>query len=297
MAKPNEIKIGFCVAYDWEFLKVSLPLVYPFADKICLSLDKDRTSWTKQKFVFDDASFFAFVKNVDSKGIIDVYEDNFHQEDLSPMQNEVRQRKLIASRLGNGGWHLQLDTDEYFVDFGGFVAYLKSYYSKREVNITCPWYTMYKQVKNGCLFISENNKELEYIPIATRYPHYEFGRRNGYFNIKTPFVILHQSWARSEQEILQKINNWGHKEDFDVQQYFLRWKTLDESNFKEYKNFHPIHPEIWSELEYREGKDLHTIIANLKNVPPFNINLQQLRRENSVWRSRIKHYLSKFKKV
>jgi hypothetical protein len=154
---------------------------------------------------------------------------------------------------------------------------------------------MYKQVKNGCLFISENEQELEFIPIATRYPHYEFGRRNGYFNIKTPFVILHQSWARSEQEILQKISNWGHKEDFDVMQYYQRWQTLNETNFGAYQNFHPIHPEIWKQLEFREGQDLPTIIANLKNAPPFNIDKRKLRKENSVWRSRIKHYLSKIK--
>jgi hypothetical protein len=295
VAKSNEIKIGFCVAYDWEFLKISLPLVYSLADKICLSLDKDRTSWTLQKFAFDDAAFYSFVKEADARNIIDIYEGDFHQTNLTPMQNEVRQRKLIATRLGEGGWHLQLDTDEYFVDFEDFVAFLKKYKSNMQVNITCPWYTMYKQVKNGCLFISENEQELEFIPIATRYPHYEFGRRNGYFNIKTPFVILHQSWARSEQEILQKISNWGHKEDFDVMQYYQRWQTLNETNFGAYQNFHPIHPEIWKQLEFREGQDLPTIIANLKNAPPFNIDKRKLRKENSVWRSRIKHYLSKIK--
>lgn len=296
MAKSNEIKVGFCVAYDWEFLRISLLLVYSFADKICLSLDKDRTSWTIQKFDFDDAAFYAFVREIDTRSIIDIYEDDFHQTDLTPMQNEVRQRKLIASRLGVGGWHLQLDTDEYFMDFEGFVAYLKKCKSNKQINITCPWYTMYKQVKNGCLFISEDEKELEFIPIATRYPHYEFGRRNGYFNIKTPFVILHQSWARSEQEILQKISNWGHKEDFDVMQYFQRWQSLNETNFREYTDFHPIHPAIWKQLEMREGKDIPTIITNLKTNPPFKIDNRKLKKDNSLWRSRIKHYLSKIKK-
>ena len=295
MAKSNEIKVGFCVAYDWEFLRISLPLIYPYADKVCLSIDKERMSWTKQKFTINDAAFYAFVKEIDTRDIIDIYEDDFHQPDLTPMENEVRQRKLISSRLGISGWHLQLDTDEFFVDFEGFVAYLKQYKSNKQVNITCPWYTMYKQVKNGCLFISEDEKELEFIPIATRFPHYDFGRRNGYFNIKTPFVILHQSWARSEEEILQKISNWGHKEDFDVMQYYKRWQSLNESNFKDYTNFHPIHPEIWKRLEMKEGKDIPAMVAYLKINPPFKIDYRKLSKENSVWRSRIKHYFNKIK--
>jgi len=39
------IKVGFCVAYDWHLLRNSLPLIYPHADMICLSLDKNSRAW------------------------------------------------------------------------------------------------------------------------------------------------------------------------------------------------------------------------------------------------------------
>ena len=48
------IKVGYCVAYDWDLLAYSLPLVYDYADKICLSIDIDYTSWGGTPFSFDE---------------------------------------------------------------------------------------------------------------------------------------------------------------------------------------------------------------------------------------------------
>ena len=61
------------------------------------------------------------------------------------------------------------------------------------------------------------------MPIATNVPIYEYGRKNGHFNHQSPFFMVHDTWARSEEEILQKIQNWGHKTDFDVMKYFEFW--------------------------------------------------------------------------
>jgi hypothetical protein len=36
------------------------------------------------------------------------------------MENETRERMMIAQRMGEGGWHVQVDSDEYFLDFGTF---------------------------------------------------------------------------------------------------------------------------------------------------------------------------------
>jgi hypothetical protein len=294
MSADNKIKVGFCVAYDWEYLRISLPIVYPYADAICLAVDKDRISWAGQKFSFNSDAFYTYVKSIDTEKKIDIYEDDFHFAGLQPMQNEVRQRNKMAERMGAGGWHIQLDTDEYFVDFSGFVAYLRHLRISRPVNITCPWYTMYKQAKDGYLFIKETSQEnIEYIPVATRHPHYEYGRRNSYFNIKTNYIILHQSWARSENEILEKISNWGHKEDFDVMSYYKRWQTLNNNNYSTFNDFHPIIKGKWNELEYIPGRNIPELLTTLKTKPPFHVDKRILRKQNSIWHSRFKALLSK----
>lgn len=59
-------KVGFCVSYDWTFLKQSLPRVYKEADIICLALDKDRHSWKRNPDQFKNEPFYTFVKIIDT---------------------------------------------------------------------------------------------------------------------------------------------------------------------------------------------------------------------------------------
>jgi hypothetical protein len=249
----NDIKIGICVAYDWAMLQQMLPFVYDNADRICLSIDQERISWSGNTYPWNEDAFRDLIRTIDIKSKIDIIEDNYHFSDLTPMENEVRQRNQMAAYLGNDGWHIQLDCDEYFLDFGKFVNFLRSL-TVQEVlraNVCCSWLHLYKRLPDGFLVVIPNKvAEMEFIQIASRNPHYEYGRRNGDFNIHTNFVILHRSWARSEIEIETKIYNWGHSRDFDQQEYLLKWKVLNRLNYTTYKNFHPVKPHTWRNLAF-----------------------------------------------
>src|SRR5690349_14979672 len=98
------IKVGFCVAYDWYLLEYALPLIYADATVIGLSIDQDRISWSGNAYPFDEAGFKALITKLDPEKKIRVLEENYHLPDLTPMQNEVRQRNLMAKHLGEGGW-------------------------------------------------------------------------------------------------------------------------------------------------------------------------------------------------
>ena len=147
----EQIKVGFCVAYDWHFLEYAIPQIYTQADLICLSIDVNRTSWGGNEFEFDEEGFKNLINRLDTSHKIKVYRDNFSLPELSPMQNEVRQRNKIAEFMGKGGWHIQLDADEYFLDFGKFVSFLHSSKFTRPVNICCPLYILFKQINSGYL--------------------------------------------------------------------------------------------------------------------------------------------------
>ncbi len=286
------IKVGICVAYDWEYLRYSLPLVYEGADHICLSLDVNRTTWSGNPFSLDEVAFRNFIGEIDRQNKIVILEESFYAPDRTPMQNEVYQRNRMGSYLGQRGWHIQLDSDEYLLDFTGFVDYLKKLRPGRKVNVCCPLYTMFKKVDTGVLFVQ--TRETEYIAIATRWPHYEFGRRNSYFNIKTNFLIVHQSWARPEDEIRQKVANWGHRDDFDTQGYFEKWRSLTSDNYMGWKNFHPIDSGAWQRLQLVKGEDIYLILKNVRQRLPFQYSDIRLKYENSIWRSRLKSLFSKF---
>lgn len=264
-----EIKVGFCVAYDWELLRHALPLVYPWADVICLSMDQNRTSWSGNSFAFDDAAFLSFVRQADTDGKVRVYEDCFYKEDLSPMQNEVRQRNMIAAFMGTGGWHIQLDCDEYFLNFDKFISFLKALPAARmrKANVCSPWITLYKQVQGGFFYVDpESTSNLELMQVATREPFYEYGRRNGNFNIYTNFRILHQSWARPPQQVREKIHSWGHSADFEKNSYFEGWYRLAMDNYHEYRNFHFLKPEVWPRLNFVSATSIEELILKTDSL-------------------------------
>jgi hypothetical protein len=237
------------------------------------------------------------ILSLDHKQKIRVYEEDFYDPQLRPMENEVRQRNKIASFLGEGGWHIQLDADEYFLDFAGFVAYLKSFHSTRRINISCPMLNLYKQLPEGMLWIKPNTfDEIEYFPIATKYPCYEHGRRNGYFNILTDFPILHQSWARSKEEMWEKLNNWGHSNDFDVMKYFNLWQNAGSKNYTTYKNFHHIGGNEWPALALQpKARELSEMMHLNKSDFPLPITNKDLSFANSLWWNRIRKVWKKLR--
>lgn len=291
--KGQKIKLSFCVAYDWDYLQYSLPLVYKEADEICLAIDKDRISWAGNKFQFDEQGFQLLIEKIDLDKKIKLYEDDFHIPNLSPMENEIRQRSLMANFLGSkDGWHVQLDSDEYFINFKGFVHYLQGLNPKRPINVCCPWITLYKRIDEGFLMVKPKSfKQIEFIPIATNLPKYEHGRRNSHFNHFTDFAILHQSWARSADEIRLKLDNWGHKTDFNVDEYFTIWDMLNDTNYKAMANFHPFKPREWEALDFLKAISIDALIHQYKEEDFFKITKLELVLKNSIWLSRFRKYL------
>jgi len=289
----DPIKVGFCIAYDWYLLEYALPLIYAQADQICLSVDRDRISWSGSKYRFDDDAFYSLVKRIDVDGKIRVQEEDFHRADLSAGENEIRQRNSIALFLGMDGWHIQLDCDEYFYDFSSFVHYLRSLpKTGRTFNICCPLATLYKQVPGGFLYVNPLDIDrLEFIQIAMREPLYEYGRRNGYFNVYTNFAIIHQSWARTSEEIHEKINNWGHVEDFDKGRYFLFWDSLSERNYMVASNFHFLKPEVWPKLSFIEAAGVREFVERFGTVKFPKLSKINLFIKNSLWLSRLRRVL------
>lgn len=257
--------MGFCVAYDWYLLRHALPAIYLQADLICLSLDKDRISWSGTRYQFDEGQFISLIREVDVSEKIKIVEESYYLPHLSPMENEVRQRNALAGHMGVGGWHIQLDCDEYFLDFSSFVGYLKAlpFWKKRRVNICCPWLVLFKRVESGFLYIDPIEVEkIEYMQIATRDPHYEYGRRNGNFNLYTDALIIHQSWARDADQIMAKIRNWGHSQDFNLDRYFDFWKSLNETNFGRVADFHWREPTAWPRLGYLPRSSVEDLLKN-----------------------------------
>lgn len=274
MSSPD-IKVIFLLSYDYEYIKNSLPCIYAEATKILISIDVNRVSWAGNKYEFDE-TIIEWIKEYDSESKIQFFEDNFYVPENTPMQNETRQRQLSADYLGKGGWTIQLDVDEYFIDFDSFVTFLNKLPikylkdpAKNKIVITANWLNLFKKDENGYFVVS---KPLSPIRIATNFPYYAVARDNKALTLFTTFIIIHNTWARSKEEILFKINNWGHKNDFDTKAFYFKWLNLSQINFKTYINFNPIHPyNTLGNLEYIKVKNISSLINHFKtNKPKIN---------------------------
>lgn len=255
MENKHLIKVGFLISYDYKYIEYSLPRIYSYADYIVFAIDKDRKTWSGEEFEIPD-SFFEDIKNYDTEKKVHIYEDSFYIPALSPIECDTRERNMLAKFMGKGGWHLQIDSDEYFLNFEEVVSYIRSLDISCEAQIFAKWITMYKKENNEYFLINTN----ENFPFCTNKPDYITARlSNSENDIYTDFKVLHQSWARDDQEIIKKISNWGHSTDFDTKAYYNFWKAINKHTYKYARSFHPLDAWLWPSLEYFEAKDINEL--------------------------------------
>jgi hypothetical protein len=266
--KRRPIKVGMLVSYDYELIKYSLPPIYEYADKIVLAVDKDNKTWAGEDIYIPD-DFWQWIKSIDTKNKIEIYRDSFYIKNLTALQCDTRERIMLAKYMGyDNGWHIQIDSDEYFIDFKHFVEYLsyldlkKTYINTVEIRLI----TLFKRTENGFLMVKDDIGR-GYLQIATRNPNYIRARTLSYPGITAfyPQQLVHDSWARSEEDLWKKLKNWGHNIDFNIEDYFHFWKTIDNINYKFIRDFHPLCPNYWKSLNYVEGKNINELLQNIKS--------------------------------
>lgn len=261
----SKIQVGFLMSYDYELLKKSIPPVYSEADSIFIALDKDHKTWSGKTMEIDP-SFFTWLENFDTDEKIIIYRDSFYNSSLNPMENEVQERKMLGQKMGIGNWLIQIDSDEYFVNFKNFVKdlrkndhYLKQP-EKNQVQIAGFFINLYKYVDNGILYVDESRNQ----KFATNYPTYQTGRNTRKRVIYTTNLVLHECLSRTEAEIKTKFENWGHSHQVNFKNFITKWRKLDHSNYKDYQDFFYLEPEKWKNLDFVKGQNISEISKNLK---------------------------------
>lgn len=271
MTNSKLIKIGYLLSYDYKFIFKSLELVYENADDIVISYDKNGKTWSGND-IYIPETVFAEIKKIDTQNKIRFYSDDFYINGFSPMELETRQRNMMGEFLGKGGWHLQIDSDEYPYDFEKLVsllrknAFLTKNPKRTPCNLLIRWVVLFKSNDKGFFVVHPFNETCFMI---TNLPEYTKARvpESGK-NLDLDYYVIHQSWARSEQEIHQKINNWGHVNDFDVNSFFENWKNLNEDNYRNYINFHPLSQSTWKKLEFFESQNINEFLMRFESKYP-----------------------------
>lgn len=262
--KMKKIQVGFLLSYDYSLLKRSIPLVYSEADSITIALDEKFRTWTGEKFEVEE-EFFTWLESFDTEKKISIYKDDFFDPKLNAMQNEVRERKMLASKMGFGNWLIQIDSDEFFVDFGKFTEELKlrnNYLDdpkNNPIQIAGYLINLYKFTPDGMIYVSKARNQ----KFATNYPGYVTGRNTKKRVIYVPQLVIHQCLSRTEEEIRKKFANWGHSHQVNAEEFLRKWRKVDQTNYDKFENLFYLEPEKWKKLSYVKGKSMQEIMHNL----------------------------------
>lgn len=264
------IHVGIPISYDYKYLPLCLAQIYETADKITLAIDKNRKTWAGKKYEFDEAFLSDFLAN-DPRHKISLYEDDFSIPELSSMDCDKRERRMIRQFMKSeeeNAWHLQIDTDEYFINFSSFIHFLHNLEKHYTGHITVMprLVTIFKQVSGG-LIIADDDYNSGYFPVAS-IGGSRFNPADDELIIRTDFKVLHQSWGRNEEEVKFKISNWGHNVDFDTEEYFEFWKSVNRYNAPYIHDCHPLGKYCgWNRLQYVDGS-IQTVIGSLRKDEP-----------------------------
>ncbi len=276
----KKIQVGFLMSYDYEKLKNSIPPVYEESDKIYLALDEKQRTWKGNRFEIDD-SFIEWLKTFDVDNKIEIYRDNFYLPELTTLQNDTRERHMLSQKMGLGNWLIQIDADEFFIDFRKFVETLKKYDhfltnpKKQPVQIAGFLINIYKYLDEGLLYVNQPTK----VMLATNYPNYKNARNSKERVIYTDNILLHECLSRTEEELKFKFENWGHSAELNSE-FFDKWKKANATNFDTIKDVFYLDPSIWKELGHFPTQNLNDIKNHIKSSDDLKLSRSFLRKKN-----------------
>jgi len=276
----KKIQVGFLMSYDYELLKKSIPPVYALADTIFLAIDHQKRTWSGNQFEVD-ASFYDWLKQIDVDKKITIYEDNFYVPSLNAIENDTRERHMLANKMGLGNWLIQVDSDEIFIDFKKFIDKLRKYDSylvnpeKHPIQFASFHINVYKYLDEGMLYINKPTKLL----LATNYPNYKYAKNTKSRIVYDDTYILHEGLARTEEELKVKLANWGHKHEIN-DTFLEKWQKANKDNYQTIKNVFYLDADTWPELGYFPSSDLVEIKKMVYNDPKLAIPKTKLWTKN-----------------
>lgn len=273
MLKKSVISL---ISYDAHYLPESIRRYYNYVDEIVLGLDKNRQSWSKNSFSFDEDKLWNELSNIDGDSKISIVEEDFVKSDVA-IENDNYERNFLKDQCSHD-WIFSFDADEMLVNpkhfFYEFCPLVEDYRHRADICMT--WATPYKEIDDKTLFIAEEDGSPffgENQGIATSknntftYARWTNISAGGTDRIISPLVALHFSLCRKKEELHQKINNIGHSDIVEEDPFYSIWSKVELDNYKELKNFKTsgLGGAQWPSLELIETQYLYEYVEQYLN--------------------------------
>ena len=243
MTKKSAISL---LSYDAHLLPNSIKTYYEYVDEIILGLDKDRLTWSKNSFSFNEADIWKELGDIDVEGKISVIAEDFHKSDI-PIENDNYERNFLKEHCSHDVI-VSVDADEnllfakdFFIDFLPLtLPYIENY------DICMTWATPYKEIDDTTLvianedstpFFGENQGFITHKNSTFTYARWTDKSSGGLGRILSPMVTLHYSLCREQEDLHKKIHNIGHSNIVEEDPFYDLWQKVTLDNYHELKNF------------------------------------------------------------
>jgi|SRR5210317_52213 hypothetical protein len=243
MIKKSVISL---ISYDAHYLPKSIERYYNYVDEIVLGLDKNRQTWSKNSFSFDESLLWSELSRIDGDKKISIVEEDFVQSDVA-IENDNYERNFLKNECSND-WIFSFDADEMLVNpkhfFYEFCPLVEDYRNTHDICMT--WATPYKEIENTTLVIAEEDGSPFFGEnqgvVTSKNNTYTYARwtnqsAGGTNRILSPLVALHYSLCRKSEDLHQKIHNIGHSDIVEEDPFYKIWTQVTMDNYKELKNF------------------------------------------------------------
>ena len=234
------------ISYDAHLLSNSIKKYYEYVDEIILGIDKDRISWSNNKFSFDEDTLWKELDKIDGEGKISIIEENFHKSEVA-IENDNYERNFLKDHCEND-IIISIDADEnllnpkdFFIDF---LPLTLPYLNKNDICMT--WATPYKEIEDTTLviadldqtpFFGENQGFITHKNSTFTYARWTDKSQLGLGRILSPLIAIHYSLCRKEDDLHEKIHNIGHSNIVEEDPFYDTWKKVTLENYNELRNF------------------------------------------------------------
>jgi hypothetical protein len=212
---------------DYKFLKVNLEQLSKFSNEIIVPICDHLFNGIPENPDLLEKSFELIRQTPNCTGYL--FEWQGPKSNTGYYHNLSR---AIGTQMSKNEWILFIDADEIVDD--GFGDWFQSIsHTNNSYWLTCYWYfrePIYqaKKTESAGLLIKKEDCNWDLDLRSERQQLFNHKLINGDYNLilskdNKPF-IHHYSWYRTKEEMLQKVKNWGHKND-------TNWVELVEEEF------------------------------------------------------------------
>ena len=273
MIKKSAISL---ISYDAHYLPKSIEKYYNYVDEIVLGLDKNRITWSKNSFSFDEQKLWSELSQIDGDGKISIVEEDFVQSE-GAIENDNYERNFLKDQCSHD-WIFSFDADEMLVNpkqfFYDFCPLVEDYRETHDICMT--WATPYKEIgdttlviaeEDGSPFFGENQGVVTSKNNTFTYARWTNQSAAGTNRILSPLVALHFSLCRKSEDLHEKIHNIGHSNIVEEDPFYKIWSQVDMENYKQLKNFKTsgLGDAQWPSLEPIETQFLFEYVQQYLN--------------------------------